>query len=311
MKSGLPVTLKALLGLVVISALVAPPMTDAAGRVKKKHTVQRARRQPSPFDTNVSSPDGTISVRAKAALVLNLQSGEVLYQKNPTMQLPIASLTKLMTTLTFLNMNPDLDRVVTMTRKDVIGASWTQFRAGEKVVVRDLLYAALISSDNAAARAIARASDLPSQEFAKRMNQMAVSLGMTNSHFADPTGLSPENVSTVVDCAALLWSASKNEIMAKIMPIPEYQFSTDRRQHQLITTNRLLKTPTPALWEIVGGKTGYIHQSGYCLVTRARNSMGEDVVAVVLGGVSSAARFADMRRLLLWGLQNSDQKIGG
>lgn len=308
------VTVTLLLGIVVLSTFIASSMTEAATRVKKKKRVvhrQRVRRQPAPIDLGLLSPDGTITVRAKAALVLDLQSGEVLYQKNPLAQLPIASLTKLMTTLTYLSMNPDLDRTVTMAREDVRGARWTQFRTGEKVTVRDLLYAALVASDNAAARAIARASDRPTPEFVIRMNQMATTLGLTNSFFTDPTGLSPGNISTVVDCAALLWNASQHEIIAKILPTPSYQFSTNRRPHHIITTNRLLKTPDPAMGEILGGKTGYIRQAGYCLVTRARNSVGDEIVAVVLGGASSTARFADMRRLLLWGLQNAESRVGG
>lgn len=306
-------TLAIVLGLAVTGMLVTPSMTEGVPRSKKKQAGRRqpARRQPAPVDVGVPSPDGTINIRAKAALVVNLQSGEVLYQKNPTAQLPIASLTKLMTVITFLNMNPDLNKTVTIIREDVRGARWTQLRTGETVTVRDLLYAALVSSDNAAARAIARTSGLPRGEFITRMNQMASGLGLMNSAFADPTGLDPGNVSTVVDCAALLWNASKNDIIAKIMPTPEYRFSTNRRQHQLITTNRLLRSPEASMWEILGGKTGYIRQSGYCLVTLARNRLGEGVVAVVLGGVSSASRFADMRRLLFWGLQTPEQKVGG
>lgn len=255
------------------------------------------------------TPDEMLRIRAKAALILNLQTGEVLYQKNPMAQLPIASLTKLMTAVTFMNMNPDLDKTILIERRDVYRANWTVLGYRERITVRDLLYAALIASDNAAARALARASGLSPKEFIDRMNQTAVSLGLLNSRFTDPTGLDEGNVSTAVDCATLLWTAFQNDEIAEILQTTEYKFRTSRRVHTIRTTNRLLRDGKPELWEIMGGKTGYIRKAGYCLVTRARNTAGDDIVAVVLGGATSTTRFADMRRLLIWGFQSIEQQI--
>ena len=257
--------------------------------------------------------DGLVRVRARAALVLNLHSGEVIYQKNPLAKLPIASVTKLMTVLTFMSLNPDLDKRITISRQDVYRANWTTLKYREKVYVRDLLHATLISSDNAAARALSAATGLTRREFVARMNQTAVSLGLVNSSFTEPTGLDAGNVSTVVDCAALLWTALQNNVVSQILAMPFYTFRTNRRQHNIKSTNQLLRNDDPELWSILGGKTGYIRKAGYCLVTRAQDSSGNDVVAVVLGGVSSRTRFADMRRLLHWGFQNIEQqdRIGG
>ena len=297
--------MKLLLRPIILCSCLFPFLTDAA---------------PPPSGNNTSSAqmtplasDGLVRVRARAALVLNLHSGEVIYQKNPMAQLPIASVTKLMTVLTFMNMNPDLDKRITVSRRDVYRANWTSLKYREKVYVRDLLHATLISSDNAAARALASATGLTRNEFVARMNQTAVSLGLLNSKFADPTGLDAGNVSTVVDCAALLWTALQNDVILEILAKPSYSFRTNRRHHNIKTTNQLLRNDDPELWEILGGKTGYIRKAGYCLVTRARDSAGNDVVAVVLGGVSSRTRFADMRRLLHWGFQNIEQqdRIGG
>ena len=252
--------------------------------------------------------DGLIRVRARAALVLNLQSGEVIYQKNPLAQLPIASVTKLMTALTFINMNPDPDKRITISRQDVYRANWTNLRYRERVYVRDLLHATLISSDNAAARALASATGLTRQEFVARMNQTAESLGLLKSNFTDPTGLHSGNVSTVIECAALLWTALQNDVISEILTKASYSFKTSRRHYDIKTTNQLLRNEFRDLWEILGGKTGYIRKAGYCLVTRARDNAGNDVVAVVLGGVSSRTRFADMRRLLHWGFQNIEHQ---
>lgn len=270
----------------------------------------------SAIDAAVSQTrDPSFRVRAKAALIINMQSGEVLYRKNPTAQLPVASITKLMTAVTLMNMKPDLNQRMQVTRQDVYRANWTQLKNREKVYVRDLLYAALISSDNVAARVLARASGLSTKEFVERMNQTAASLGLLNSRFTEPTGLDAGNVSTAVDCSALLWTALQNDVLADILSEKEYSYRTSRRVHNIKTTNRLLRgnQPEDDLWESIGSKTGYIRKAGYCLVMRARSEEGDDVIAVVLGGVSSKTRFADMRRLLNWSLHSigGQERIGG
>ena len=281
--------------------------------------VDRASSQSSGLSASkplvTAARDMSFRVRAKAALILNMQSGEVLYQKNPTAQLPVASITKLMTVVTLMSMNPDLTKRIQISRQDVYRANWTQLKNREKVYVKDLLYAALISSVNVAARALARASGLPKEAFVERMNQTAASIGLLNSHFTEPTGLDAGNVSTAVDCSALLWTALQNDMLAEILTTKQENYRTSRRVHDIKTTNRLLRgnQPNDDIWESIGSKTGYIRKAGYCLVMRARSQSGDDVIAVVLGGVSSRTRFADMRRLLNWSLQNIGQQeqIGG
>ena len=262
---------------------------------------------------DIAQEDG-IRIRARSALILNMQSGEVLYQKNPMEQVSIASITKLMTVVTLMNMNPDLDQLVTITRQDTYRANHTYLKAKEVLTVRDLFHVTLIASDNAGARALARSSGLSAKEFVDRMNQTAASLGLMNSTFVDPTGLYGENVSTATDCASLLWTALQNNTLAEILAIKEYAFRTNRGVHTVRTTNRLLRGENPDEgWEILGGKTGFIRRAGYCLVTRARNQNGDDIIAVVLGGASSSSRFADMHRLLEWGFQTIEPQaqIGG
>jgi D-alanyl-D-alanine endopeptidase (penicillin-binding protein 7) len=289
----------------MMGGLVAASAPDAA-------SLRRSADKTRPTAAVVQ--DEGVRIRAKAALVLNMQSGEVLYQKNPTAQLSIASITKLMTAVTLMNMNPDLDQRITIIRQDVYRANHTYLKSREELYVRDLLYAALIASDNAAARALARASGLSAKEFVDRMNQTAASLGLLNSHFVDPTGLDAGNLSTAIDCAALLWTALQNDTLAEILGRKEYAFKTSRKVLTVRTTNRLLRSEnSDEMWEILGGKTGFIRKAGYCLVTRARNHAGDDIIAVVLGGTSSQGRFTDMHRLLEWGFQNIEpqEHIGG
>ena len=289
---------------VLAGLLLVPPIDVASAQSSDPRTSKP-----------VATRDMSFRVRAKAALILNMQSGEVLYRKNPMARLSVASITKLMTAVTLMNMNPDLSKRIQISRQDVYRANWTQLKYREKVGVKDLLYAALISSDNVAARVLARVSGLSNKEFVERMNQTAASLGLLNSRFTEPTGLDAGNVSTAVDCAALLWTALQNDVLSEVLTTKEYTYSTNRRVHNIKTTNRLLRgdQADADLWESIGSKTGYIRKAGYCLVMRARSQSGDDVIAVVLGGVSSRTRFADMRRLLNWSLHNIGQQehIGG
>jgi D-alanyl-D-alanine endopeptidase (penicillin-binding protein 7) len=126
------------------------------------------------------------------------------------------------------------------------------------------------------------------------MNAKARLLGLSESHFADPTGLNPDNVSTAMDCARLVSIAARDDRISQIMRTEEYIFRTDRVFHRLHTTNRLLRTDL----DIVGGKTGFIRQSGYCLTTIVRGQNHREVAATVLGSRSNSKRFADMKRIL-------------
>ena len=252
-----------------------------------------------------------IRVRARAALVLDMQKGEVIYQMNATSPLPVASITKLMTAVTYMGVNQDLEKHVSITRKDIYRANWTKLRYREQVSVKDLLYATLVASDNAAARALARATGLTMEGFVDRMNETAASLGLANSKFTEPTGLDAGNISTAVDCVALLWTVLQDELLAEILLAKEYKFGTNRREHTIRTTNRLARdTVSESQWESVGSKTGYIRRAGYCLVLRALGSSGDDIYAVILGGPTSRTRFTDMRRLLDWSVRNLDRNAG-
>ena len=252
-----------------------------------------------------------IRVRARAALVLDMQKGEVIYEMNATSPLPVASITKLMTAVTFMGLEQDLEKSVSITRKDVYRANWTKLRYREQVSVKDLLYATLVASDNAAARALARAAGLTIEAFAERMNETAVSLGLANSKFTEPTGLDAGNVSTAVDCVALLWTALQDELLSEILLAKEHKFGTNRRVHTIRTTNRLARdTVSESQWESVGSKTGYIRRAGYCLVLRALGNTGDEIYAVILGGPTSSTRFTDMRRLLDWSVRNLDRNAG-
>jgi D-alanyl-D-alanine endopeptidase (penicillin-binding protein 7) len=249
----------------------------AASRPRKR----RARRPP---------PGG---VYARHAIVIDSRTGEVLFEKNAGSSVPIASLTKLMTALVFLEQMPDLDREVEVTGEDLAGAGRTRLRPREHVRLGDLLHMSLMCSDNCATRVLAREAGLPEQEFLARMNRKALQLGLQDTRFVESTGLDERNVATAADVARLMQVAAAHPIIRDIRTTRSYEFHSDRLPHAVYNTNRLLFSR----YEILGGKTGFISEAGYCFATWVRDQ-GRDVIAVVLGAPTNATRFADVVRLL-------------
>ena len=278
------------------TAKTGTQLASTATTAKKKAPPRRRRRRPAPLRLPAVTPYGIPRLHVKAAYVVDASTGRVLFQKNPERVLPIASLTKLMTAMVFLQTSPEWDRVIEILPEDVRNSSRTRIRAREEITVRDLIHASLMSSDNAATKALVRTCGLPREEFVRRMNSLADSLKLENTHFVEPTGLSELNVSTAQALARTLQVASGNEIVGAITQKTEYSFTTNRRVHHLVNTNRLLRSQ----YDITSGKTGFIRESGYCLVTNVKGPTGIDITAVVLGAPSNALRFAEARRILDW-----------
>ncbi len=256
--------------------------TATATKTPARRTVRRSRRAP---------PGGCY---ARSAIVVDPATGQVLYEKNAQVSVPIASITKLMTVLVFLEAKPDLDRVAEVTRDELRGAGHTRLRNRERVALRDLLHMSLMCSDNTATRVLVRESALDPEDFLARMNQKALELGLTHTRYVEFTGLDERNVSTAADVARLLHSASNHPLIHDISITRSYEFrSASRRHHFVGNTNRLLY----GRYEVLGGKTGFIQESGYCLATWVR-TQGREMIAVVLGAPTNATRFADVMRLV-------------
>jgi D-alanyl-D-alanine endopeptidase (penicillin-binding protein 7) len=232
-------------------------------------------------------------VYARNAILIDPSTGEVLFAKNAASSVPIASLTKLMTALVFLEQKPALDRYAEVTPADLSGAGHTQLRGGEKVALGDLLHMSLMCSDNVATRIVAREAGLAPDAFVARMNTKAGELGLSGSHFVEFTGLDERNVASAADVARLLHAAAHEPLIQQITTTREYEFRTERRVHALRNTDRLLY----GRYDVLGGKTGFINEAGYCFATWVR-LQGRDLIAVVLGAPTMATRFADAVRLL-------------
>ena len=278
--------LAALVAFAITMIAIAPAPSQAASSQRisnrgKHARTHRARRAP---------PGG---VWARNAIVLDPATGEVLFEKNSDRSVPIASLTKLMTIMVLLEQKPDLSREVEVTRAEMRGAGHSQLRNSELVTLEDLLHMALMCSDNVATRVLARESGVSADDFLARMNRKAIELGMTHTRFVEFTGLDERNVSTAADVARLLHAAADVELIREISTTRSYAFRSTRRRHEVRNTNRLLYSR----YEILGGKTGFISEAGYCLATWIR-TQSRDLIAVVLGAPTNATRFADTIRLV-------------
>jgi len=233
----------------------------------------------------------------KSRSVLLAQNNKIVWSASSQVRLPIASLTKVMTAIVFLESNPDLTQEVTVERSDVYAASTTYLRRNERITLGNLLHLTLIASDNAAARALARLSPGGTELFIERMNQKAVELGLQSTSFTDPSGLKAENISSAYDLSRLISFAAADQRIAPIMRTAEYKVSTSRRTITIHNTNRLV---TGGEVDVVGGKTGFITKAGYCLATLLRLPQGNQVAVVVLGANSNTGRFWETRHIFNW-----------
>jgi len=244
---------------------------------------------------------GRLSLKAKSAIVVDAVTGEELYSKNKDLQLPVASLTKLAAAMVFLRTDPELNKTIIITSDDLAGAGRTRLYKGISITLNDCLHLSLMRSDNAATRTLARSTGLSIAEFADKMNGLADELGMTKTHFVDPTGRYAGNVSTAADFVKLVKAVYDNKIIAEISSKKMHLFKplNNNISYTLYNTNRLLY----GRWNIKGGKTGYISQSGYCLALDIYDGSGKRVHAVLLGSPSNNYRYCDANRLIAFALK--------
>lgn len=233
-----------------------------------------------------------VDTASRHAILLDAQSGQVLAQKRANERVAPASLTKMMTVLLAIEAEPDLDKAVTLPEDDFPmlykeGASMAGFAPGETVTVRDLLYGAMLPSGAECCEALARLVSGSEEAFADLMNQKAKELGMKNTHFNNPTGLTdPEHYSCAADLAVLLQSALQNKTFRTILTTRHY-ISTPTVQHpeglsMLSTLLGRLDGTELADGQILGGKTGYTQAAGLCLASLAEVK-GREYILVTLG----------------------------
>jgi serine-type D-Ala-D-Ala endopeptidase (penicillin-binding protein 7) len=278
-----------------VKATTARARRAAAARARAAAALREAQQPKFKLnDIGALIPD----VRAEAAIIYNPENGQVLYETNSQGTRSIASITKIMTAAVFLENSPDLSEEVVVQAADVRAASVTYLRAGYKLTKYDVLHLMLIASDNAAARVLARVSPHGSTGFIVRMNEKARELGLTSTHYADPSGLLAANVSSAYDMARLITYVAGDERISNVMRKQYHTVTVGRRVITVHSTNQLVMKGDV---DVLGGKTGFISKAGYCLATLLRLPQGgPEVAVVVLGAKSNAGRFWETRHLFNW-----------
>lgn len=240
------------------------------------------------------------SVNARAALVMDAQTGEVLYSKNSNMSVPIASITKLMTAVVTADARLNMSEEITLQSIDFAGAggknSSSTLRVGDTMNRAEALLFALMKSENPAAAALARTYPGGRPAFIAAMNAKAKQLGMSSTRYAESTGLDPHNVSSARDLGILVSAASQYGLIRQFSTTPAYDFNLGYRMLKSNNTNALVRNGG---WNINLSKTGYINEAGRCVVMHTTVN-SRPAVVVLLGASSSQARTNDATNLLNW-----------
>jgi D-alanyl-D-alanine endopeptidase (penicillin-binding protein 7) len=239
-----------------------------------------------------------LSLRSSVALVIDQDTQEVLLSKNDHAVLPIASLTKLMTGVIINEARLPMDEMITITQDDVDTekGSSSRLRVGATLSRGELLHLALMSSENRAAHALGRTYPGGMATFVGLMNGKAQALGMKDTRYVEPTGLSSRNRSSAHDLALLVQAASSDPVLRELSTSSGHQVVLGRQTLQYNNTNRLVHSPD---WEIGLQKTGYISEAGQCLVMQVRVA-GRKLIMVFLDSAGKLSRLGDAERVKRW-----------
>jgi D-alanyl-D-alanine endopeptidase (penicillin-binding protein 7) len=292
-------------------AVIATPVVDAAAtsshaqvaaRTSSPGTVPARQIPPQRLSQGQrlglrATPD-RLALRSSVAFVIDEDTGEVLFSKNETAVLPIASITKLMTALIVTEAEQPLDQALTITQADVdtLKGTNSRLRVGTRLSRGELLHLALMASENRAAHALGRNYPGGVQGFVAAMNRRAVELGMTDTRFADPTGLSSANQSSARDLAVLVKASGENELIRALSTSPVHHVAVGARELYYRNSNRLVYSPQ---WSIGLQKTGFIREAGRCVVMQAQLA-GRHLIMVLLDATGPETRIADAERLRRW-----------
>jgi len=239
-----------------------------------------------------------LELKSSVALVMDQDTDEVLFSKNPQAVLPIASLTKLMTALVVTEAQQPLDEVLTVTDDDIDTEKFSRSRlkVGTQLRREEMLHLALMASENRAAHALGRSYPGGMSAFVSAMNRKAKELGMNDTHYVEPTGLSSLNQSSARDLATLVKAAHEVALIRELSTSPEYEVVVGNRELQFRNTNNLVRSPS---WDIGLQKTGYISEAGRCLVMSAQLA-GRKLIMVLLDSAGKYSRIGDAERIRKW-----------
>lgn len=301
-----------LLAAAMVGAGVTPTDVEAATKKKKavatKKQAPRAAAKPQrvkvamrakSMQRGASLDDAQhLAVQSSAALVLDQTSGAILFEKNPNAVLPIASITKLMTAMVVLDAKLRLDETLAIGEEDVdiIKGTRSRLKVGTHLAREEMLRLALMSSENRAAAALSRHYPGGREAFVAAMNRKAQVLGLVDTRFQDPTGLTAANVSSPRDLAKMVDAAHQYPLIREFSTTSDGEFTIAGRPQQFRNTNTLVNSPT---WEIGLSKTGYINEAGKCLVMQAWLN-NKPTIIVLLDSWGKMTRIGDANRIKRW-----------
>jgi len=259
---------------------------------------------------------GLPEISARAGIVYNENTDEIIFEKNATTSMPLASLTKLIAIKVFLETKPSLNKVVEYKYQDeAYNYEWVKpwesarlrVKEGETMTIEDLIYSALVGSANNAVESLVRVSGMPRDVFIKEMNDTAKSWGASATTFVEPTGLSPQNVTTAYDYALMIKQIFKNPIIQKASTMPKYEFYTKntKEYHRLLNTNNLIRY-SHLNYNITGSKTGYLDEALYCLVVRLKDDNDDQLIVVTLGADTKTISLEETKELMNFGLKTNN-----
>ena len=280
------------------SQAAAKPSAKAAARQRTAARQERAPSRPSEgMQAGLHRTQDDLDLKSSVALVVDQDTHEVLFQKNPDAVLPIASITKLMTALVTVEAGLSLDEELTVTPAERVRESArSRLQPGMKLTRGQAMHIALMASDNRAAHLLGRTYPGGLDAFAEAMNAKARLLGMADSRFVEPTGLSAENRSSAQDLVRLATAAYQHPTIREFSTSSEAEIAAGRRTVRYGSTNRLVANPN---WDIGLQKTGFTSAAGRCLVMQVAIE-GQRVMLVLLDSVGKYSRLADAERIRAW-----------
>ena len=237
-----------------------------------------------------------LSLKSSVAMVVNQDTKDVYFEKNSSVSLPIASITKLMTAMVVLDSKLPLDETLVINSEDVNIYRTSRLAGGTILTREEALLLSLMSSENRAAYTLGRNYPGGISAFIEAMNRKARDIGMTHSHFADPTGLKSETVASAEDLARLLSAAYQYKVIREFSTWPDLTMVIAKRPQKFLNTNRLVRAGD---MNIGLQKTGFINAAGKCLVMQARVN-NTPLLLIFLDSVGSQSRFADAVRVRDW-----------
>jgi D-alanyl-D-alanine endopeptidase (penicillin-binding protein 7) len=286
------------------AATVVPGAKKAGKKLVRVRAVVQAARPSFGQVYGLHATDDALALKSSVALVLDQDTNEVLLSKNPQAVLPIASITKLMTALVVAEAQQPLDEHLTISKDDVDTekGSRSRLQVGAALAREEMLHLALMASENRAANALGRHFPGGIEAFVAAMNRKAQDLGMHDTRFVEPTGLSSRNQSSAADLALLVREAGKHALIRRLSTSPEHAVALGARQVQFRNTNGLVRNGD---WDIGLQKTGYIAEAGRCVVMQAQVA-GRKLILVLLDSAGKYSRVGDAERIRQWLVSSPD-----